>query len=280
MHEIIAYGVDSQLFRDGPYGPKVNAIGWLCYNGSCKGEQMLYLDRGQIVARKGPGVQGHYGQFLAILAQSRLPIDYPMLISGKTFTIGDLVEHEKLDCQPGEELTFKLIGLMHYLDSDATWTSRYGEPWSISRLITEELRQPIRGAACGGTHRLMGFSYAVNKRIHRGKEVTGEFARRRSSSTNITATPSACRMPTAVSAPSGSPAVRPIRMSIAGCARPGISPNGSLFRSPTTTSAAHRWSKPWTIWRRSCFPTAVVNGRSGRSGTDCTRWPCMTAGCL
>ena len=66
---------------------------------------------------------------------------------------------------------------MHYLDSDETWTSRYGETWSIPRLITEELKQPIRGAACGGTHRLMGFSYAVNKRIQRGKPVTGEFLR-------------------------------------------------------------------------------------------------------
>ena len=130
-----------------------------------------------LVARKGPGVQGHYGQFLAILAQSRLPIDYPMLMSGKTFTIADLIEHEKVDCQPGEELTFKLIGLMHYLDSDETWTSRYGEDWSIPRLIPEELKQPIRGAACGGTHRLMGFSYAVNKRIQRGKPMTGEFLR-------------------------------------------------------------------------------------------------------
>ena len=177
MHEIIAFGVDAQLYRDGPQGPKVNAIGWLCYNGSCKGEQMLYLDRGNLVARKGPGVQGHSGQFLAILAQSHLPIDYPMLVHGKSFTIADLVEHEKADCQPGEELTFKLIGLMHYLDSDATWTSRYGEQWSIPRLITEELKQPIRGAACGGTHRLMGFSYAINKRIQRGKPMTGEFAR-------------------------------------------------------------------------------------------------------
>ena len=177
MHEIIAFGVDSQLYRGGPQGPKVNAISWLCYNGSCKGEQMLYLDRGNLVARKGPGVQGHFGQFLAILAQSRLPIDYPMLVHGKTFTIGDLVECEKTDCQAGEELTFKLIGLMHYLDSDATWTSRYGDDWSIPRLINEELKQPIRGAACGGTHRLMGFSYAVNKRIQRGKPLTGEFVR-------------------------------------------------------------------------------------------------------
>jgi len=177
MHEIIAFGVDAQLCRGAPQGPKVNAIGWLCYNGSCKGEQMLYLDHGKLVARKGPGLQGHAGQFMAILAQSRLPIDYPMLVQGKPFTIADLVEHEKADCQPGEELTFKLIGLMHYLDSDATWTSRYGDQWSIPRLITEELKQPIRGAACGGTHRLMGFSYAINKRILRGKPMTGEFHR-------------------------------------------------------------------------------------------------------
>jgi hypothetical protein len=177
MHEIIAFGVDAQLYRGGPQGSKVNAIGWLCYNGSCKGEQMLYLDHNKLVARKGPGVQGHFGQFLAILAQSRLPIDYPMLVHGKSFTIGDLVEHEKSDCQPGEELTFKLIGLMHYLDSDETWTSRYGEKWSIPRLISEELKQPIRGAACGGTHRLMGFSYAINKRTLRGKPMTGEFLR-------------------------------------------------------------------------------------------------------
>ncbi len=177
MHEIIAYGVESQLFRDGPGGPKVSAIGWMCYNGSCKGEQMLYLDGGKLVARKGPGVQGHYGQFLAILAQSHLAADYPMLVSGKKFTLRDLIDCEKLDCLAGEELTFKLIGLMHYLDSNDTWRSRDGQLWSIQRLISEEIKQPIRGAACGGTHRLMGLSYAVNKRAKRGQPIDGEFRR-------------------------------------------------------------------------------------------------------
>ena len=60
MHEIIAFGVDSQLYRGGPQGPKVNAIGWLCYNGSCKGEQMLYLDRGQPGRPQGPGSAGAF----------------------------------------------------------------------------------------------------------------------------------------------------------------------------------------------------------------------------
>ena len=67
MHGIIAYGVNAQLFRSGSSGPTVNAISWMCYNGTLRGEQLLYLDHGQIVARKGPGLQGHYGQLLAIL---------------------------------------------------------------------------------------------------------------------------------------------------------------------------------------------------------------------
>ncbi len=177
MHGIIAYGVDTQLFRSGTSGEKVNAIGWMCFSGPCRGERMLFLNGNEIVARKGPGLQGHYGQFLAILAQSHLKLDYPMQIGGKQFTIADLVEHEKKDCQVGEELTFKLIGLMHYLDSDETWKSRDGQEWSIQRLVKEELAQPIRGAACGGTHRLMGISYSVNKRIQRGQPIEGEFRR-------------------------------------------------------------------------------------------------------
>jgi Ni/Co efflux regulator RcnB len=177
MHGIIAYGVDTQLFRGNSKGEEINAIAWMCYNGSCRGEQLFYLNNDHIVARKGPGLQGHYGQFLAIIAQCHVKGDYPMSIGGKSFTIQDLVDHEKVDCQAGEELTFKLIGLMHYLDSDATWMNREGQLWSMQRLVKEELAQPIRGAACGGTHRLMGLSYAVNKRIQRGQPVTGEFRR-------------------------------------------------------------------------------------------------------
>ena len=177
MHAIIAYGVDTQLFQGGPGGEKVNAVGWMCFNRPCGGEQMLLVDRGKIDARRGPGVQGHAGQFLAILAQSHVKADYPLHVSGKNFTLADLVEHEKETCVAGEELTFKLISLMHYLDSDETWTTRDGQPWSIQRLVREELKQPIRGAACGGTHRLMGFSYAVNKRVQRGKPLVGEFLR-------------------------------------------------------------------------------------------------------
>lgn len=178
MHAIVAFGVRTRLHRDGPRGKDTSAIGWLCFNGPCKRLQILSLEGGQLRVKKGPYVQGHHGQLLAMLAQSRLVTTYPMRVGGKQFTVADLIEAEKYTCEPRSELTFKLISLAHYLSTEETWQDERGEEWSISRLIAEEIEQPIlRKAACGGTHRLMGLSYAVAKRRREGLPVDGQFAR-------------------------------------------------------------------------------------------------------
>jgi hypothetical protein len=177
MHAIVAYGVQSEMSRGGPGGPPVSSIGWLCYNGVCKDSQLLHIENGRVAARKGVSVQGHHGQFLAILAQSRVPANYPLRVEGRSFKLTDLIESEKLGCETGMELTFKLISLAHYLDLNETWHNKTGELWSIPRLIKEEIRAPINGAACGGTHRLMGLSYAVHNRQARGEPVDGEYRR-------------------------------------------------------------------------------------------------------
>ena len=44
-------------------------------------------------------------------------------------------------------------------------------------MIREELAQPIRGAACGGTHRLSSLSLTVKARVRRGEPLDGEYAR-------------------------------------------------------------------------------------------------------
>lgn len=173
MHAIVAYGVDTRIRKGGPGGEPMTAIGHLCFSGICKNQPILTIRKGELYALRGPGVQGHSGQFLAILAQSYLQRDYPLYVGGKQFTLEDLIEAEKKDCEAGTELTFKLISLMHYLPSDATWTNFQGQEWSLDRLIREEIVQPIRGAACGGTHRLMGLSYAVRKREQREEPITG-----------------------------------------------------------------------------------------------------------
>ena len=174
MHSLIGFGVDTEI---GAGREKVNAIGWLCWNGSCRGQRLFKLTKDGMSVNVGPGVQGHTGQFLSMLAQSRVPEDFEIRIQGKSFTVADLIAYEQATCRPRTELTFKLIGLSHYLPSDAEWTSNDGQKWSISRLIEEELAQPVIGAACGGTHRLMGLTYAVKNRVDDGKPVDGQFHR-------------------------------------------------------------------------------------------------------
>ena len=177
MHAIVAFGVHSEVRRGAAKGPAVNSIAWLCSGAACAGQPLMYLDQGRVTAAKGPRVQGHHGQFLAILAQSKVMPDYPILVNKRSFSVEDLIETEKLSCYSNTELTFKLISFAHYLDSDATWKNSQGENWSIERLIREEIAAPINGAPCGGTHRLMGLSYAVHERIKQGQPVDCEFFR-------------------------------------------------------------------------------------------------------
>jgi hypothetical protein len=178
MHGMLAYGVHSRVRQGGPRGEPITSVGWMCYNKPCKGQSMLYVTpRGELRAKYGVGLQGHLGQFLAMLAQCRVSADYPIHVGKNEFTIRDLIAAEKKTCYPKSELTFKLIALQYYLDLNHRWVNDQGQEWDIPRLIREELAQPIRGAACGGTHRLSSLSLTVKSRLRRGEPLDGEYAR-------------------------------------------------------------------------------------------------------
>ncbi|MCH7750622.1 MAG: hypothetical protein IH898_00485 [Planctomycetes bacterium] len=178
MHSMLAFEVHSKVLRGGSRGEPITAVGWLCFNQPCKRRTLMYVnDDGELRVRVGPALQGHRGQLLAMLAQSKVMRDYPMRVEGHDLTVADLIEMEKGTCYPRSELTFKLIGLMHYLPSDSQWVNDQGMEWDLSKLVSEELRQPIRGAACGGTHRLTGLTLAYKKREQRGEPVDGEYLR-------------------------------------------------------------------------------------------------------
>jgi hypothetical protein len=175
MHSLLAFGSDYEMI--GPNNNRVNAIGWMCHNGLCK-TQRIFTPRGNtFVPNVGGGVQGHQGQFLAILAQCQVPPDYPIQIGDQKFTVEDLVLYEMATCREKSELTFKLMGLSYYLDSDKQWRSNDGKVWSIQKLIQEELAQPVVGSACGGTHRLMGYSFAIKQRVLQGQPLQGQYLR-------------------------------------------------------------------------------------------------------
>ncbi|MCU0958838.1 MAG: hypothetical protein MUF48_01925 [Pirellulaceae bacterium] len=175
MHSLISYGVDTELLAG---NQRVNAIGWLCYNRPCRGITLMTVNDGQLAMKQnGPGYQGHDGQLLSMLALSGVPSTYPIRVDGHEFTVADLVAYEQRMCKPKSELTFQLIGIAHYCPSDATWQSATGVSWDIPRMIREELAQPIQGAACGGTHRLIGLSMAVKTRQKRGEPLDGQWLR-------------------------------------------------------------------------------------------------------
>ena len=174
MHASLAFGIDTQVLAS---GRRVNGLGWLCWNRTANGQKLLAAPGGSLRVRDGFGLQGHDGQFLSILAQCKVRVDSSIKVDGYDFRVADLVAYEKARCRTGTELTFQLIGLVHYLDSDETWRSEDGAMWSISRLIKEEIEQPVVGAACGGTHRMMGLSYAVRKREQHGEPFVGEWRR-------------------------------------------------------------------------------------------------------
>lgn len=177
MHGMLAYEVHSRVLQGGPKSQPITAVGWLCFNQPCENRTLMYLNEdGDLRVKVGPALQGHHGQLLALLAQARVRSDYPLKVEGKDFTVNDLIAVEKLTCYPKTELTFKLIGLQRYLDINDTWVNDQGMQWDFPKLIAEEMAQPVRTAACGGTHRLAGLALAVKKRKAAGLPIDGQYA--------------------------------------------------------------------------------------------------------
>jgi hypothetical protein len=177
LHLCMAFGCDSQLRLQG--GKPVNGVTCLCWNYPCGGYTLLRRIEEQFAAGIGYGMQGHPGQFLAVLALSRVPSDYPIRVGEETGTIADLVEFEKLQCTAGGDLSLALVGLAYYVGFEDTWQNRLGEQWSVARIVQQELERPAEGLPCGGLHRLFGLSYAIDQRKMAGLPIDGVYARAR-----------------------------------------------------------------------------------------------------
>ena len=174
MHSIMVYGVDTPIL----VGPKTySAVAWIAGNNACRGKRLLKRGPEGIEADQGVGLQGHQAQLLAVLSLVGVPAEYPLYAAQRKYSVADLIRAEALACKSGAELTFTLIGLSHYLSTDDAWIAEDGERWDFERLIREELSQPVVGAACGGTHRLMGLAHALRCRRAEGLPITGQWSR-------------------------------------------------------------------------------------------------------
>jgi hypothetical protein len=117
--------------------------------------------------------EGHQMQSLALLSESRLPVDFQFRVGDKQVTIADMLQNAMMEVQTGQEVTWVLWGLNNYLRTDAKWTNQWGQAWSIEQLVRMEVDHNTVNAPCGGNHNLFALSRARDKYLKSGQPLRG-----------------------------------------------------------------------------------------------------------
>ena len=178
VHGILAFGPDLPLVHD---NAESSALDYLLGGGRLTG-WILRPGHPGVIAVVEPGStlgQGHPDQWLGYLSQcgvrtdgsgpAGLPLDTPLVVAGRDFTLADLLLRAKRDIRPGQEATWTLMALSAY-EPDARWTASDGTPWTVERVVAMEADADIFTAACGGAHRLYGLAAALDARRRAGSD--------------------------------------------------------------------------------------------------------------
>jgi len=183
VHGILAFGPALPLAVD---NGEASALDYLLEGGRLTGWILRPGSHG-VVAVVEPGStlgQGHPDQWLGYLSQcgvaaggrpAGIPLDTPLQIAGRGFTVGDLLTQAKHDIRPGQEATWTLMALAAW-EPDAVWTAGDGAPWTVERVVAMEADADIVSAACGGAHRLYGLAAALDARRRAGHDPAAERA--------------------------------------------------------------------------------------------------------
>lgn len=183
LHGALAYQREFLVVNEA--GEKVPAVDHVLAGGYMKGfnlEPGVWLDKEQtrrgvraILEQGSKTGQGHADQWFAILAQCGLQPTDRIVIHGENFTMQELIEQVLWDVprSPIKEYSWTVIGLSTYLPSDYEWTASDEQTWSIEKLMGIEAEQDIDTSACGGTHRLIGMTMALNRHLQQGGKLEG-----------------------------------------------------------------------------------------------------------
>lgn len=184
LHGILAYGSDFEL--ETPTGPQP-ALAYLLSGQSLAGFEVEQGDK--FGAEKRPGLrmamqpstkigQGHRDQWLAVIAQSGLPLETTIKGQTHTFTLEDWMRQAEFDVPRNleREFSWSLIALTAYRNTSHRWMARDGSQYSTESLLGSELEQSLPDSVCGGTHRLIGMAMALNRRREEGQPITGVWA--------------------------------------------------------------------------------------------------------
>ncbi|HYO24281.1 MAG TPA: ADP-ribosylation factor-directed GTPase activating protein isoform b [Lacipirellulaceae bacterium] len=170
LHGVLAFGPKFEILAG---REKVVALDWVFDGKPMKGWTLTATPQG-VRAEIEPGKlgQGHEDQWLAIISQWPVPVTRPLVVDGQQFRMRDMIKRTMFDCWEGKESSWTIIALSTHLDPiDQKWVARDGEEWTVERLVDMEAgplyeddvgQEMINQGACGGTHRLIGLSIALN----------------------------------------------------------------------------------------------------------------------
>jgi hypothetical protein len=177
FHGILGLG-PSLTLKDPQTGEKINAVEHICSGNHLRGLRFLPTRWGVDVENwtDGQGVgQGHQDQFIAEMAQWGMKPDQRFVVFGRDYTFMDFVRHSQMRARvtQNQELSWTIIIIAQYLGTDLTWTNGYGEKLTFEDIVRYELDASVENAACGGTHRLFGLSWALHLHMRKGGGRTG-----------------------------------------------------------------------------------------------------------
>ncbi len=187
FHGILGLGPGIEL-TDPKTNERIRAIDHICNGGNLKGLVFRPNLLGVEVVSTQDGLgQGHQDQFIAEMAQWSMPHDRKFLIRGKEYTFLDFAKfsHANASLLKNQELSWTIIIIAQYMDHldfksksttnglKAEWTNPNHEKITFDDIVRYELNQPVETAACGGTHRLFGLTWAYHLHLIRGGRTEG-----------------------------------------------------------------------------------------------------------
>ncbi|MGF1578845.1 MAG: hypothetical protein ACFCD0_05735 [Gemmataceae bacterium] len=179
IHGILANGLDVAL-RDASTGKQYKAMDHIRQGKYIRGLRFIPTGTG-VDVQMGPTFegQGHQDQFVGEIAQCGLSLDTTFQINGQEYLFKDFIDHTKARARVNadQELSWTLVAVSQYEGTDCSWTNMFGEKLHFLDLVEYELEQPIKEAACGGTHRLFGLTWALHLHMRAGGKIEGTWAK-------------------------------------------------------------------------------------------------------
>jgi hypothetical protein len=175
FHAILGLGPDTVKLVD-TKGNVVNAFQHVCDGGEIPGMTFVPTANGvDVINGEMFFSQGHQDQFVAEMVQWGVPANRVIKVQGKDYPFQKFIDHSKMRARvgQGQELSWAIVIIGQHFGTKCSWTNEKGEKLRFEDLVEDEVKASIIEAACGGTHRLFGLTWAYHRHLRDGGKTEG-----------------------------------------------------------------------------------------------------------